>query len=827
MSEDDLEFSQHGTLRLGPNPPLPEVLDLLVAGGGPAGTAAALRARELGLSVLVLDSVELMKRIRDYPKSKPILPNYGGTEDIPFPSSDALVARLPFDAIDKDELADRWRALYAEFDVPAKVGCELQGLEEVGDGSWNALVWNHRAAREEQFRARSVVLAVGAGVQRRLDIPGDCEGIAYGLEDPSAYVGRPALVIGGGTSAAEAVLAISNAKAGADDPTAVFWSYRGQGMPAVSKALADAFFDAYVRNGNIRSLRLSDPTAVVVGPDKQEVVSLRVDRKSFDGTRPDETLHYEFPKSAVVACIGADPPFSLLRDLGALVPEVKGQARMLVDANGQTSLSGVYLVGDARGLQSLRCEAFEDSTGYQVVTEKRNIKAAMADALLAVEAAARRIPGAPRPPGRAAPTAAGPVPQPEPARAPQGGAAGAPRVVPGGSHAPAELAGGEGPALLMLSANGNEEHRVTLRGDVVELGRKAGDLSFADDVYLDGVHARLRLDGETCQLEDAGSTSGTWLRVQGAKGTRLSPGDQIWLSRQLLEVLRAPDGTWIARHYGPGGEVRGDLPVPGTGVFIGRASQWRLDPADAALSKRHAQLLVDAEGLRVVDRGARNGTYLRVRGPVVLRSGDEFRIGTQRLRFERSAPLEDLEATDVTVVPTARRRLGRPPASAAAAAAQARAPGQPRSPARAPAGERAAAPGDRSPAADPSPSAAQGPSSTSGDAVSGEPEGAIATLRGPGGAATFPVAPGQSILAAYLASGGRSEAPLAYECEKGLCGYCAVEIREGAENFEACDPGSPELATLETAAMLDPDPQRHRLACLSRISGPVVLVIPE
>ena len=52
--------------------------------------------------------------------------------------------------------------------------------------------------------------------------------------------------------AAEAVIAISSAKLAAQDPTPVYWSYRGDKMPRVSKALSQVFFDAYMGNGNIR-----------------------------------------------------------------------------------------------------------------------------------------------------------------------------------------------------------------------------------------------------------------------------------------------------------------------------------------------------------------------------------------------------------------------------------------------------------------------------------------------------------------------------------------------------------------------------------------------
>ena len=137
-----------------------------------------------------------------------------------------------------------------------------------------------------------MVLAFGRGVPRRFDIPGDVSGLAFGLTDPLRYIGEPACVIGGGTSAGEAVIAISNAKAQANDPSPVYWSYRGDKMPKVSKALADVFFDAFMGNGNVRYLPGSEPVAIV-DADGQPSLSLRTSRIA-QPSRPTETTQLEF-----------------------------------------------------------------------------------------------------------------------------------------------------------------------------------------------------------------------------------------------------------------------------------------------------------------------------------------------------------------------------------------------------------------------------------------------------------------------------------------------------------------------------------------------------
>ena len=252
-----------------------QVLDILIVGGGPGGTATAFRARELGMNALVVDFDDLMKRIRDYPKAKLILPDFGGGDKMQFPKGAELVDCLHFGPIDKDDMCTTWKALYEKHEIPSQTGVELTGLDAEGD-LIVAKGWNHTDRCEAEFRTRSVVLSIGRGVPRRFDIPGNTDGIAYRLDDADKYVGEPACVIGGGTSAAEAVIAISNSKIAEKDPSPVYWSYRGDKMPRVSKALADVFFGAYMDNGNIRYHPKSDPVAVVTGSDRKEYLSLRV-----------------------------------------------------------------------------------------------------------------------------------------------------------------------------------------------------------------------------------------------------------------------------------------------------------------------------------------------------------------------------------------------------------------------------------------------------------------------------------------------------------------------------------------------------------------------
>jgi len=777
MSEggSDSDYTTFGTLRVQSPSPLPEVLDILVVGGGPAGTAAAMRAREIGLSCLVIDYDDLMKRIRDYAKDKPILPSFGGADKMPFPPGGPIVSSLHFDEVDKDELVARWKQKYKEHGLAAKVGSELIGLSRGDHGTWEVKTYSHRAGREVSYRAQHVVIAIGAGVPRRFDIPGNTDGLAFRLDDPKKYVGTPALVIGGGTSAAEAVIAISNAKAAAGDTSAVYWSYRGDRLPKVSRALNEEFFDAYVGNGNIRYLSFSEPTAVVTGPDKKDYLSVRVDRKVIEG-RPIETVHLEFPKSQVVACIGEDVPFKLLQNLGIKIPQVNGRPLIVVSKEGEVSQPGVFLVGDVRGPRYLQCTDFNDSSTYEQIVQKRNIKLAMWDAVQAVEVIARRA-------GKQADLAVAVSPTPQERPKPP------PVVTPPIPTEPGD-AKRVVTQLVSLHPDGTVEESFPITKETSRIGRSDAEIAFSQDVYMADHHATLVRRGERYLIEDTGTGSGVWIRVPAGQGRVLVEGDTVWIGAQILVVTKS-DENWAVSHYNSDGVYRAAHRIEDKGVLVGRATPIPLEPSDMGLSRRHAQFRVEDGHLKVFDLGSTNGTYVKITAPLALSNGDELRIASKRFRFEAVTQAAKLTPTDVVVD----------------------APLQPAGP--------------LAPAA--------------GPAIA---EGMMAvTIEHREHPASFGVPPGQDLLHAYfeyiklrfpdckVSNKGEPkehmDEPLGWDCKVGLCGACAVQIEDGADNFAPVDPGSPEMKTITNVVGLDPDPRKYRLACLAKITGPVKLCMPQ
>ncbi len=790
------EYTQDGTLILARPVKLPEVLDLLVVGGGPAGTAAAFRAKELGLAALVIDFDDVMKRIRDYAKDKLILPDYGGGDKMQFPNGGAMVSLLHFTPVDKDDMCKLWKGFYCEHNVPAQVGMELLGLQQ-HEGLWRARVYNHHTKSEQNLRAKHIVIAIGRGVPRRFDIPGKTEGIAYRLSDAALYLGAPALVMGGGTSAAEAVIAVSHAKAKANDPSAVYWSYRGNKLPKVSKALAEVFFDAYMGNGNIRHFPYSEPVAIITDADQKEYLSLRVDRRQMNG-RPAETSHLEFPKKCCIACIGEDLPVGFLGAMGiemaASGPENK--KRFLVNPILETQQTNVYLIGDLLSPAYYETENFaSDPAHYREIKRRGNIKAALRDGVLVAEAVAQKLAGkkiihvdldfAPAQPQ--------PVEKAVIARA----TAMVEKDGPPRESLPPERVSEEYQAYLVRLLTGNvEENEYLIRLDgITTIGRNGCDLNFAEDSLLSDRHASIAHGPEGYFLRDDGSATGVFIRIKEARPVEVTLGSIVRIGKQFL-LISTDGGRLVVDHLEQSGKRVQRYPLTENTVVLGRkAPDITLDGEDMTLSRRHLSITVKGRSIFVKDLGSANGSFLKVKSAIALEADDQFRVGQQVFKF-------NLKEETVRRSVEYNTEIGKLPTAVLARAKEKSAKATP-----APKANRAPQPvNDLPPALAKRAEAAERPV-----------EGMIVTFKNFGKVCAFK--PGQTICDIAEKNGVKIKA----DCHIGSCGMDPIRVLSGKENLNPI--GDEEKGTLEDINKLKPG--EYRLACMAKPKGAVVVEVVE
>jgi len=741
-----------------------EPVDVLIVGGGPAGTATAFRSRELGMSVLVVDYDDLMKRIRDYSKDKLILPSFGGGDQVCFPAGGDLISCLHFDPIDKDEMCVQWKARYSEHEIPTKVGAELTALERRENGGYRATLWNHRTSESETCEARHVVLALGRGVPRRFDIPGNTDGIAYRLSEAEKHVGRPACVIGGGTSAAEAVIAISDAKAKAGDPTSVYWSYRGDKMPRISKALADSFFSAYVGNGNIRYFRRSEPAAIFIGDDRKEYLAIRVDRRQMEN-RPSELTMLEFPKEQCIASIGEDIPEALLNSFGVhmVIGGAKSRKRMVVNRYLETCQPNLYLVGDLLSQAYFETEDFEAAPGgFREVKHRGNIKSALRDGVLVAQVIRQRLDGRKKVDCTIAESDAA-VPKSSP-QAPL------PRAADADGPPPESLETGRederaAAILIRVLPTGVEEDELVLVKAVTTIGRAGCDLSFPEDSMLSDIHASVSHSDEGYFLRDDGGATGVFLRAPAGRKLEVGDRDLVRVGKQFLLFSEAPEVI----HYDIVGKELGRYPIGAKPIVLGRdAPDVTLDAEDETLSRRHLAVSVEDGKIRIKDLKSVNGSFLKIRTARRLEHGDRIRLGQQSFIFSESSGAaldEGLETATTPVVSRAGTRVPRPAQS-----------------------------------------------ETQSDATVQDARSPTVTFKDSG--ETVALAPDDTVCEAAEAGG----ISITAECHSGICGSDPIRILSGGENLEG-EISDQERETLEEICELEPGP--CRLACMVRVRGAV------
>ena len=751
---------------------LPEVLDMLIVGGGPGGTAAAFRAKELGLAALVIELDDILRRIRDYTAGKNIYPDFGGGDNMKFPLGGDTFSLLHFSDIDKDDMFKQWKQFYHENNIPAKIGVELTGLERQEDGVWAAQVWNQNTKSDETLLTKHVVLAMGRGLPRRFDIPGNTMDIAYRLADPKDYLGQPVCVIGGGTSAAEAVIDISNAKVKGNDDTAVYWSYRGNKSPKVSKALADVLFNAYFGNGNIHYHPKSEPVAVVTAEDGMDYLSIRIDRKQIAG-RPSETSHLEFNKDFCIACIGEDIPEALLSSFGIHMATggPKNKKRMLVSPFLETQQPNVYLVGAIFAPAYFVTEDFNaDPATYREEKHRDNIKAALVDGMYVTEVIAQKLAGKKE------------IhvdlefieDRIEKSEKIQELTAETEKVVESEGPPPesmvSERQAEADQAFLVRMISGNVEenqYRIKTNG-ITSIGRKDCDITLADDTLLSDIHASISHGPEGYFLRDDGSKNGVFLMAPVGRFLETTPGSIVRAGRQFL-VFNKSNGDYQFIHYDQAGKELQRYDIPNKTILLGRdAPDIILDAKDMTLSGRHLALSVKDDKILVKDLKSVNGTYLKIQNSRKLEDGDRFRVGRQVFVFTLKKDAV-VDAGYVTSRPAMSvRRVKKPEVS------------------------------------EPEPE------------ISAKVESELTvTFKNTG--QTFPMEPGKTICDIAEANG----IEINPECHAGICGSDPIKILSGQENLN--ELGDDEKDVLEDICSVNPD--ECRLACMVIANGPVEVEI--
>ena len=261
----------------------PGALDVLIVGAGPAGLAASLAAKKMGLNYETVEQEALGGAVFQYPRGKLVM-----TAPVELP----IVGKVQFRNTSKEKLLEFWDRTCNGNGLKISYQERVEGIEQ-RDGLF------HVKTGKRQLVAATVLLGIGRrGTPRKLGVPGEeLSKVVYRLIDPEQYRGRKVIVVGGGDSALEAAASIAEL----GDAT-VALSYRG-----------DAFQRAKQRNRQrVDEASATGRLKVLLGSQVKEI---RADEVIL--TAKGEEL--KLANDAVIVSAGGILPNDFLKSIGITV----------------------------------------------------------------------------------------------------------------------------------------------------------------------------------------------------------------------------------------------------------------------------------------------------------------------------------------------------------------------------------------------------------------------------------------------------------------------------------------------------------------------------
>jgi thioredoxin reductase/Pyruvate/2-oxoacid:ferredoxin oxidoreductase delta subunit len=264
--------------------------DVVIVCAGPSGIAASLAAKERKLEYLTIEQDSLGGTVASFPRRKLVMTA---------PATLPLIGKVKFTETTKEALLEFWRNVERKASLNIRYGERLESVSRDADGF-------ELSTTKGRHRAQAVLLAIGRrGTPRKLGVPGEqLSKVTYPLLDPEQYRDQHVLVVGGGDSALESAVTISE-----QPGTTVTLSYRSEAFSRCKKKNRERL-DAAERAGRVRVMLESNVTEI----GERDVELEQRGKKT------------RFPNDAVIINAGGILPTAFLKELGIEVETKYGTA---------------------------------------------------------------------------------------------------------------------------------------------------------------------------------------------------------------------------------------------------------------------------------------------------------------------------------------------------------------------------------------------------------------------------------------------------------------------------------------------------------------------
>lgn len=307
-----------------------EALDLLIIGAGPAGLSAADAAAREGLSYVVIEKGTIANTIRQYPVGRTM---FSTPNELEMREGSLRPIR---EKPTREELLSHYIHFVLDNDLRINTGEEVVDVSRDDSGTFivrTDRLSSSRGKQENAYDARTILFAIGAmEYPRRLNVPGeDLPKVHHHFVEPYPYIRRDALVVGGGNSAAEAALFLS--EEGARTTMAIWredWENRDPKAGAM-KHWVRTPLEREIHEGRLRVILF------------KQIDEITCDSVKLTTDAGESTT---IPNDVVFVLVGSDADLTLLKKLG-----VKTEAGKLTEVpvydpeTFETNVPGIYVAG--------------------------------------------------------------------------------------------------------------------------------------------------------------------------------------------------------------------------------------------------------------------------------------------------------------------------------------------------------------------------------------------------------------------------------------------------------------------------------------------------